>query len=57
MGQEDGTTMNIRSTFYWGIGLLSLGLLLIAGVTVMVFVTDCDDDKRVDQPNATTQQR
>jgi hypothetical protein len=41
----------------WGIGLLSVGLLLIAGVTVLVFVTDCDDDEHLDQPNATTQQR
>jgi hypothetical protein len=24
---------------------------------VMVFVADCDDDERVDEPNATTQPR
>ena len=49
--------MQSRHTSRWGLGLLSLGLLLIAGVTVLVFVTDCDDDEHVDQPNATTQQR
>jgi hypothetical protein len=48
--------MKLRPTSRWGIGLLSAGLLLIAGVTVLVFVTDCDDE-HVDQPSATTQQR
>ena len=47
-----------RPTSRLGITLLSAGLLLIAGVTVMVFVTDCDDeDKMVDQPTAATQKR
>jgi hypothetical protein len=32
-----------------------VGVLLIAAVTVLVFVTDCDDDEMRDQPNATTQ--
>ena len=49
--------MKTRQASRWGIAAISLGLLLITGVTVLVFVSDCDDDEHADQPNATTQQR
>lgn len=50
--------MKPRPTSRLGITFLSAGLLLIASVAVVVFVTDCDDeDEALDQPNATTQKR
>ena len=48
--------MKTRTASRLGITLLSAGLLLIAGVTVLVFVSDCDDEDEVfEQPNAATQ--
>jgi hypothetical protein len=49
--------MAIPKASRWGIASLSVGLLLIVGVAVMVFVIYCDDDEQIDRPNAATQPR